>query len=61
VETAEEQGGVELGVDGVAGQGMVELKAEVVGGGEVGRGVAEGEAGCGGEWGSGTGWGGVGH
>jgi hypothetical protein len=45
LETAEEEVGVERGVDGVAGEGVVELEAEVIGGGDRGAGVAEGEAG----------------
>jgi hypothetical protein len=66
LEAADEEGGVEGGVDGVAGQGVVELEAEVVLRGEVWAGVGlpaemKGEAGGGGWRWCWAGWGVVGH
>lgn len=60
-ETAFEQDGVERGVDGVAGEGVVELKVEVLARGDGCARAAEREPRGGGERLGWPGWGGVGH
>jgi hypothetical protein len=47
-EAGEEELGVEWGVDGVAGEGVVELEAEVLADGDGWAGAAQRDARCGG-------------
>ncbi len=60
-ESALEQGEVEWGVDGVSGEGVIELEAEVVVCGLRRGDVAKGEAGGGGDGCDRADWCGVGH